>query len=129
MMRFLKKEAVLGLTASQLAKLNYENVDIQLDDSKIMIGHETRAALQDIECKKSKIVCLKKLKKSYTEVVRYLQKKLPLDSQFLRDVSCLNPDNRQNEWTVNAVGRIACCIPHVFSSAEVDIVRDERQLN
>ena len=128
MMRFLKKEVITGLTATQLAKLDIEKDSNALDDLKMMIGHETDAALRNIECKKTKTVYLKRLRKSYTEVVHYLQKKLPLNSQFLRDVSCLNTSNRQSERTVNAIGQIAQCMPHFLSPQEVGIVRDEWRL-
>ena len=61
-------------------------------------------------------------------VFRYLQKKLPLDSQFLGDVTCLNTRKCTGDWTVNAIARIAQCLSHVLSTRQIDIVRDKWKL-
>ena len=37
-------------------------------------------------------------------IVKHLQMKLPLDSQLLKDLTCLGPQMRSEPWTVNAIG-------------------------
>ena len=45
--------------------------------------------------------------------------KLPLDSQLLKDLTCLGPQMRSEPWTVNAIGRLAAMMPHIVNEGEV----------
>ena len=65
-----------------------------------------------------------KNKKSYVAMSKYLLKALPLNSQDLKDVSCLGPVRREKEWTVNAIGRLASMLPHIIAEREVSLVKD-----
>ena len=61
-------------------------------------------------------------------MVIYLQNNLPLQSTLLKDVSCLAPNVRNKEWTVNAIGRLAAKLPHMVSEREVSLVKDQWKL-
>ena len=58
MMRFLKKKAIADLTANQLAKLDIEWEDIQVNDFKANVGHKVKILLQSIDCRKITTTCL-----------------------------------------------------------------------
>nr|XP_047130189.1 uncharacterized protein LOC124810047 [Hydra vulgaris] len=68
------------------------------------------------------------MRDGYISVVKHLQKKLPLDSQILKDMTCLGAQMRSEPWTVNAIGRIAVTMPHVITEREVSFVKDEWKL-
>jgi len=68
------------------------------------------------------------MKEALVQMTRYLQKKLPLGSQLLKDLSCLAPHNIKDEMSVNAIGRLAALVPHVVSDREVSLVKDEWKL-
>ena len=59
------------------------------------------------------------MRDGYIAIVKHLQKKLPLDSQLLKDLTCLGPQMRSEPWTVNANGRIAAMMPHAVNEREV----------
>ena len=52
-------------------------------------------------------------------MLSYLQKKLPLDRPLIRDLTCLNPANKDESWTVHAIERLCIALPHVVSSSQV----------
>ena len=54
---------------------------------------------------------------------KYLLKALFLNSQIVKDVSCLGPVNREKEWTVDAIGRLASMLPHIIAEREVSLVK------
>jgi hypothetical protein len=60
------------------------------------------------------------MRDGYISVVKHLQKKLPLDSQVLKDMTCLGAQMRSEPWTVNAIGRLAVMMPHVMTEREVN---------
>jgi len=43
------------------------------------------------------------MKKAYIVMHSYLQKKLPLDRPLIRDLTSLDPANKYEHWTVNAI--------------------------
>ena len=53
----------------------------------------------------------------------YLQKNLPLDSTFLRDLHCLGATWRREDWTVEAIKRIASALPHIVGEREISYSR------
>ena len=64
------------------------------------------------------------MKESYVAMSKYLLKALPLNSQVLKDVSCLGPVKREKKWAVNAIGRLASMLPHI-AEREVSLVKDD----
>ena len=61
-------------------------------------------------------------------VVKSLQKNLPLDSPVIRDASCLSPNIRTNDWTTDAIGRLAFLLSHVIPEREVSVVKAQWRL-
>ena len=41
-------------------------------------------------------------------MLSYLQKKLPLDRPLIRDLTCLDPANKDKSWSVNAIKGLYC---------------------
>ncbi|XP_047145561.1 uncharacterized protein LOC124818591 [Hydra vulgaris] len=68
------------------------------------------------------------MRDGYISVVKHLLKKLSLDLQILKDMTCLGAQMRSEPWTVNAIGRIAVTMPHVITEREVSFVKDEWKL-
>ena len=59
------------------------------------------------------------LNKTYISLVQHLQRKLPLDSSFLKDFSCLNPAHKGKGCTLIAIGRNIAAILHVVTPVGV----------
>ena len=55
----------------------------------------------------------------------YRQKKLPLDRPLMRDLTCLEPANKDKSWTVTAIERLCVALPHMMPSSKVCLVKDQ----
>ena len=58
-------------------------------------------------------------------VTSYLQEKMALDNDLIKDLTCLHPNAKGQERSVRAIGRIARLLPHVVDDSQVSLVRDE----
>ena len=67
----------------------------------------------------------KKLLNFYIATAQHLQKKLPLDSQNLKDLAALHPQSRQAKFTLKAITRLARQLPHLIKGDEIACLRDE----
>ena len=65
------------------------------------------------------------MKDCYVAVTKYCQRYFPLHSQFLKDVVCLSLFVREQNWTVNSIGRLAALLPHIVSEQEITIIKDQ----
>ena len=68
------------------------------------------------------------MKDCYVAITKYCQRNFPLHSQFLKDVVCPSPFVREQNWTVNSIGRLAALLPHIVSEQEITIVKDQWRL-
>ena len=55
-----------------------------------------------------------KMQKHYIEIAKYFQKMFPLNSQMLRDLSCLHPEMYMKTATVCSIELFAKHVPHVI---------------
>ena len=67
----------------------------------------------------------KKMLNFYIAAAQHLQKKLPLDSQNLKDLVALHPQSRQPKFTLKAITRLARQLPHVTKGDEIACIHDE----
>ena len=101
--RFIKQEA---LNQTDLLKLNLDSSDIQLGDTGIEIGEETRKACASLSADKKKMFMLG-VKSFFKASGKHLLKKLPLDNAILKKCRVLNPLNRSADWSSNAIKGLA----------------------
>nr|XP_047140151.1 uncharacterized protein LOC124815456 [Hydra vulgaris] len=128
MKRFLQPTAVNGKLTKDLLKIDSSDSTIHLDLNKMDFGEEAKNQVNKISCEKKRFVFLQQMRDGYISVVKHLQKKLPLDLQILKDITCLGAQMRSEPWTVNAIGRIAVRMPHVITEREVSFVKNEWKL-
>ncbi|XP_047134307.1 uncharacterized protein LOC124812180 [Hydra vulgaris] len=128
MKRFLQPTAVNGKLTKDLLKIDFSDSTIHLDLNKMDFGEEAKNQVNKISCEKKRFVFLQQMRDGYISVVKHLQKKLPLDLQILKDITCLGAQMRSEPWTVNAIGRIAVRMSHVITEKEVSFVKDEWKL-
>ena len=124
MKRFLQSSAVDGKSTNDLLKGDVAKKENQLLLDKMNFGKEADTYLQNLSGRK-KNVGQQSMRDSYVSVVQYLQKKLPLNSQLLKDNTCLSPHFKSFDWTVNSIGWFALQFPHLLSERDVSIVKDQ----
>ena len=120
--RFIKQEALQNQT--DLLKLNLDSSDIQLGDSAIEIGEETRKICASLSAEKKKLFTLG-VKSFFNVSGKHLLKTLPLDSVILKKCRVLNPLNRSADWSSNAIKGLARRL-HV--DVNITTLCDERKL-
>ena len=122
--RFMKSEEIENKNTSELVDLNVKDVIKQLDLKNIEVGEETEVFLKQLNNHEA-IKLRKNMLNFYIAVTQYFQKKLPLNSQNLRDLVALHPKSRQAKFTVRAITRLARQLPHVIKEEEITSLRDE----
>ena len=95
MLRFLKADMINNKDGRSLLEIDVRNSEIQLDLEKMNVGVETLAILK--KCNKdNRIMYLKEMQEAFCKMTEHLQKNLPLDSTFLKDMVCLHPLKRES---------------------------------
>ena len=64
------------------------------------------------------------MQKHYIEITKYFQKMFLLNSQMLRDLSCLHPEMYMKTATVCSIERFAKRVPHVISVEDMPKIVD-----
>ena len=106
-----------------LLEIDVRNSEIQLDLEKMNVGVETLAILK--KCNKdNRIMYLKEMQEAFCKMTEHLQKNLPLDSTFLKDMVCLHPLKREST-TSFPIARIAQLMPHILKVEKISILKDE----
>ena len=121
---FIKAEETKDKKASDLVVLNVKGATNQLELKDIGVGEETEMLLKELnslEATKEH----KKMLKIYIAAAQHLQKKLPFDSQNLKDLVALHPQSRQAKFTLKAITWLARQLPHVSKGDEITCRRDE----
>lgn len=62
------------------------------------------------------------MKKACISMVQHLQRKLPLDSSFLEDLSCVNRFHKGKNSILNKIGCIIVTIPHIVTWIEISFL-------
>ena len=123
MLRFLKADMINNKDGHSLLEIDVRNSEIQLDLEKMNVGVETLAILK--KCNKDKrIMYLKEMQEAFCKMTEHLQKNLPLDSTFLKDMVCLHPLKREST-TSFPIARIAQLMPHILKVEKISILKDE----
>ena len=93
MLRFLKISVVSAQnTGKKLLEVDVEEKNSQLSDMEV--GQSTKALLD----KKKDIakIELMNMRKLYQTVTQCLQRRLPLNNELLRDITCLHPSMQKS---------------------------------
>ena len=122
--RFMKLELIEGKDGGSLAEVNVELADNHLDN--IDIGVNSRKALKQIATEKHKLILLG-MKNFLMSSTKYLQAKLPLKNAVIKHCRCLNPQNRQHQWTIQSVKLLAEKLPACVN-IDIDVLSDEWRL-
>ena len=119
MRRFMKIAALEKKYGSELASIECKDVSLQLADKDVVIGDRARKGLDELPRDQQKNVMLG-IRSFFMTTISYLQAKLPLDNQLLRQLGCLNPVKRTKSSTVS-IESIACTLqPKVDQTQVVD---------
>ena len=83
-----------------------------------MIADATRKALKELTPDQCKHAMLG-IRSFFQMTVSYLQQRLPLGNQLLRQLGCLNPTKRKKNSTVSSIQCLASVLQHKVSETEV----------
>lgn len=125
MQRFMKPSVMDVSRTDDLVRLDVSNSDLHLPLMDIDFGHDVKKHLDSITSDFKRRDLRNAMKEALIQMTRHLQKKLPLGSQLLKDLSCLTPKSLKEETSVNEIGRLAAALPHVIEDREVSLVKDE----
>ena len=90
---------------SSLASINCKDVKLQLADKDIVIGDSTRKALRELSAEQQRHTMLG-IHSFFSTATSYLQEKLPLGNQLLKQLRCLNPI-KNDESTTPSIQNLA----------------------
>ena len=116
MLRFLKNSDVSAQnTGKKLLEVNVEEKNSQLSDMEV--GQSTKALLD----KKKDIakIELMNMKKFYQTVTQFLQRRLPLNNELLRDITCLHPSMQKSESGSKKIRNVALKVPQIIPESQV----------
>ena len=118
MRRFMKTEATERKYGLDLAAIKCKDVTWQLADKDVVIGDRTRKLLKTLLPDQQKNTMLG-IRSFFSTTASFLQGKLPLSNQLLRELGCLNPAKRKKDSTVTSIESIASKLQPNISTAEV----------
>ena len=119
MRRFLKPQVLEKKYGVDLAGIECRDLKLQLADRDIVIGDNTRKALKELSPDQQRNVVLG-ICSFFSTAVSYLQEKLPLGNQLLRQLGCMNPAKRKKQSTVLPIQHLATTLQPNLN--ETDIV-------
>ena len=88
MTRFMKPQTTEKKYGAELVSIQCTDTKLQLVDKELIIGDTTQKALATIQSDKQKYAMLGI--KAFFSTTSYLQQKLPLSNDLLRQLGCLN---------------------------------------
>ena len=124
MRRFVRAEAVNGVSGKELQILDVKRQQNQLKLNDIDIGAKATRLLQELSPFDQKKV-REDMLKFFVSCATFLQRKLPLDNMILVAASCLHPDSRKMQKTVRQIEYLAKMFPHVIEEASISQMKDE----
>ena len=120
MRRFLKPQATEEKYGAEDASIECTNTKLQLADKEMVIGDGPWKTLNALQAEKQKRSMLG-MRLFFSTATSYLQQKLPLSNELLRQLGCLNPKKRDRKSTVASIESITCVLqPKVNASEVVD---------
>ena len=122
--RLINTEEIKDKKASDFVVLNVKDATNQLELEDIEVAEETEMLLKVLNSLEA-IKERKKMLNFYIVAAQHLEKKLPLDSQNLKDLVALHLQSRQSRVTLKAITRLARQLPHVIKGDEIACICDE----
>ena len=93
---------------------------LQLADKDIVIGDSTRKALRELSAKQQRHTMLG-ICSFFSTATSYLQEKLPLGNQLLKQLRCLNPTKRNDESKTPSIQNLASILqPKISETGVID---------
>ena len=118
--RFVQSGEVDGKYGVALGSIDCKDVKLQLADKDIVIGDATRKALKELPPEQRRHTMLG-IRSFLSTATSYLQQKLPLGNQILKQCRCLNPANRNEESTVRSIQSLASSLqPRISETGVTD---------
>ena len=127
MLRFVNTAVVGTKMASDLVAIDVNDVKNLRTLEDMEIGEATRNSLSKLKPEKHKGILLD-IRKFLSTAVQYLQTKLPLTNDTLRNLQCLQPTARSKPESETFIRRLATKLRQVISQEEVSVVTDEWKL-
>ena len=132
MRRFLIADAIEQKYGSNLTTIECSKKKLQLLDKELVIGDSTRQALKDLTHDQQR-TAIPGIWTFFVSVTSYLQQKLPLSSEFLHQLGCLNPSKKvkSQQWNLFRT-LLKCCnqrsvqqvdnnLPHYNPSERIEV--------
>ena len=108
------------MVGSELTKVNCKDVKLQLSDKDLNLGNSTRKALKELSPDQQRKAFLG-MHAFFQATTSYLQDKLPLNNQLLKQLQCLNPSRKKEEFTAIAIASLSSVLqPNVNQTEVVD---------
>lgn len=126
MLRFMKSE-VAELNSKKLVQVDIQSTDLQLPNSRMEIGEQTRTTLSTLEPNQQKIP-LQGMRAFLQSTTKYLVTRLPIGDTFVRDLTVLHPKMQEVECGERCIRRIAQKLPQVIKDDQIPSVVDEWKL-
>ena len=124
MSRFLKQSVVKERLVNELLKVDSKNMDFQLKDDELDVRNETKKSINDLKQSGKQRQCFLGIRSFFTTVVTYMQKSLELKNPLVEAISCLQPEQRTKDTSLQKIrlvgSQILCVKPE-----EVILLTDE----
>ena len=123
MTNFVLPECLAEVTLDSIYEFNFCDAAVAVPDSELGIGTATRLLLEEeadsIEGTHQGVAFFAAIREFYKEVVHKMVSKFPFRNSTIRDLSLLDPKNRQSVTSSSAI-RLAKRFASVTSHEELD---------
>ena len=117
--RFMKTKVLEKKYGSDLASIEWKDLKLQLTGKDIVIGDSTKKALKELSPDQQRNTVLGIC--SFFGAILYLQQKLSLSNQLLRQHMFLNPSKRKKDSTISSILSLTSALqPKVFETEVVN---------
>ena len=124
MSRFLRQSVVKGRSVNELLKVDSKNIDFQLKNDELDVGNEIKKAVNDFKQSGKQRQCFLGIRSFFTAVVAYMQKSLELRNPLVEAMSCLQPEQRTKDSSLQKIRLVGSQLPCV-KPEEVILLTDE----
>ena len=125
MSRLLKQSVVKGRSVNELLKVDSKNIDFQLKNDELDVGNETKKAVNYLKQSGKQRHCFLGIRSFFTTVVAYMQKSLELRNPLVETISCLQPEQRTKDSSLQKIrlvgSELSCVTDEWRMYAETDI--------
>jgi hypothetical protein len=118
MLKFLKSDLVQG-NGADLVDLKCDLADNWLPLKDMDIGMGTRLAVSKVKHDSRRTELRREFRQYFKTIAVYMQTRLPLTNPVLRDLSCLQPNNRKVDKAKSAISRLCLHMKKVTKTDDV----------